>query len=368
MRAKAAAMQVVSEASGEPSSLASLISDARRAIKRLGLFALSTSGANRLTRYALRQNLLALTYHRVVPRDCCVGAERPPDSIFADEFEKQIAFVARHFNVIGGNQLRAIVEGTAAIPRYSVVITFDDGYENNSSVALPILQRYGLTAVFFVTTNHIGRAGQFLWFVRLDKLLSIAGSKLLLQRLRELDSSAASVRHTEIRRYFKRLSSSRQSEILEHLEQRIGQVEASVADRVVNGMMNWDQVRGLASAGMTVGSHTANHQILAAVSPSDATVELACSRKRIEQETAERCWCFAYPNGQREDFRPSDEVAARDAGYSCAFTQVEGTISDSTPRYALPRIPIPGTADLKLFEAYVFGCHHLFKGARLTAG
>lgn len=360
-------MQVVRDASGDRSSLARLVSHAREATKRLGLFALSTAGANRLTRYALRRNLLALTYHRVIPRDCYADGKRPADCIFADEFDKQMAFVARHFNVVAGHELRAIVEGTAAIPPYSVVITFDDGYENNVSVALPILQRYGLTAVFFVTTNHIGSKDQFLWFVRLDQLLSIAGPTVLLQRLRELDPPAAAVPDTAIRRYFKGLSSSRQSELLERLEREIGRAEASVADQVAHGMMNWDQVRLLVSAGMTVGSHTANHQILAAVSPAEATAELSSSRKRIEQETAQGCWCFAYPNGERRDFRPSDEVAARDAGYACAFTQVEGMISNRSPRYALPRIPIPGTGDLKLFEAYVSGFRHLVKGARLLA-
>jgi len=132
--------------------------------------------------------------------------------------------------------------------------------------------------------------------------------------------------------------------------------------------MSWDQVRSLAAAGMTIGSHTANHQILAAVSPAEANAELLLSRKRIEQETGQACWCFAYPNGELRDFRPSDERAARDAGYSCAFTQVEGVISNHSPRYALPRVPVPSTGDLKLFEAYVSGSHQFVKGARtLTA-
>lgn len=347
---------------GNRSERTDLLSDARQVIKRLGLLVLSNAGPNRLAKYASRRNLRVLTYHRVAPRDCVAAGKRPPDTVFADEFERQMAFVARHLDAIGGDRLRSIVEGTADIPHHALAISFDDGYENNFQYALPVLQRYGLSAVFFLTTDFIGK-DQLLWFVRLDRLLSVAPSTVLLERLRELDPSIRVPTDTQIRPYFKGLPAVRQSELLGHLERKLGCPAASDAERTVYGMMSWDQVRRLASAGMTIGSHTANHQILAAVSSAEASAELRSSRERIEQETGQTCWSFAYPNGQRRDFRASDELAARDAGYSCAFTQVEGMIGNHTPRYTLPRIPAPNTGDLRLFETYVFGLRHFIKGA-----
>jgi peptidoglycan/xylan/chitin deacetylase (PgdA/CDA1 family) len=46
-----------------------------------------------------------------------------------------------------------------APPRRSIVLTFDDGYEDNYSVAFPILKKYGWTATFFVVTSTIGTRG-----------------------------------------------------------------------------------------------------------------------------------------------------------------------------------------------------------------
>jgi len=48
------------------------------------------------------------------------------------------------------------LEGRDTLPSRAVVITFDDGWENQYSHAFPILRRFGLTATFFVFTSPIG--------------------------------------------------------------------------------------------------------------------------------------------------------------------------------------------------------------------
>lgn len=329
--------------------------------KRLALSFLSLVGAFRIGELLSSRNLLVLTYHRVIPRDTLTNGRRPPNTLYTDEFDEQMTFVAKRFNVLTGDNLRAVIEGTRAAPRYSLAITFDDGYENNFSYALPILQRHGLRAVFFVTTNLIGDENQSFWFDRLDRLLAIASSSEILERLRQLDPSLSASPDARIHPYFKTLSSARQSEMLDYLERQFSHAGVPVADRVVHGLMNWDQVRLMASAGMTIGSHTANHQILAAVVPAVAQAELQSSRIRIEQETGQACWCFAYPNGKRQDFRPLDELAAQSTGYLCAFTQIPGSINNHSPRYALARIPIPDTGDMNIFRSYVSGIQRTFR-------
>jgi peptidoglycan/xylan/chitin deacetylase (PgdA/CDA1 family) len=326
--------------------------------KSLALSLLSLAGAFRFGEFLSSRSLLVLTYHRIIPRESWAGGQRPPNTLFIDEFEDQMAFVAGRFSVLSGDELRAVVDGSRTIPRYSLAITFDDGYENNFSHALPILQRYGLHAVFFVTTNLIGKQDQSLWFDRLDRLLSSVPPAEIFEQLQLLDPARSGAAEGEIRPYFKRLSNTRQSEILDRMEQHFGQASARNVDRVVYGLMSWEQVRAMASAGMTIGSHTASHQILAAVSPAEVRTEIVSSRRRIEEETGQACWCFAYPNGARQDFRATDELAVRDAGYRCAFTQIYGSIDGRTSRYSLPRIAIPDTGDIRIFRGYLSGIQH----------
>lgn len=328
--------------------------------KRLGVFLLSVTGACRLAGFLSSHRLSVLTYHSVIPRARRAQGPRPPNTLFDDEFEKQMAFVSNRFTVLSGNELRTVIDGGGAIPRYSLVITFDDGYENNFSCALPVLKRYGLHAVFFITTNLIGHPHRTLWFDRLGALRSITPSELIVRELRRIDPAIPDTPGMHINGYFKTLAFTRQSQILDELEQRFGRPSSPIVDQSVYGLMNWDQVRSMAAAGMTIGSHTANHQILSAVSPAEVQQELRSSRQRIEQETGEPCWCFAYPNGERRDFRPSDECDVERAGYLCAFTQISGVIDNRTSRYALPRIPIPDTGDMNIFRMYVSGIHRAF--------
>lgn len=333
-----------------------MTSQLRESIKSLGLNALSTLGAMRLGEYISRRKLLVLTYHRVISRSDWPHAGHPPNTLFDDEFDAQMAFVAQRFNVLGCRQLRSVVEKRATTPNYSIVITFDDGYENNFTHALPILQRHGLNAVFFVTSNLVGSGEGAFWFDRLDHVLESVAWTEVRDVIKELNGKLGNCRTTrEMRGEFKRLSHSRQSQILERLETQYHLGNCVDDNPALYRSMTWSQVRGLAQAGMTIGSHTANHQILSAVDPDAALAELVESRRKIEAEVGEPCWCFGYPNGQRQDFRESDEKAVAQAGYLCAFTQIPGGVAKATPRYALPRIPIPDVGDLTVFRSYVSG-------------
>lgn len=49
--------------------------------------------------------------------------------------------------------LKAIAEGSKELPPKSVLLTFDDGHREHFTVVMPLLQRYGATAVFFVITD-----------------------------------------------------------------------------------------------------------------------------------------------------------------------------------------------------------------------
>ena len=324
----------------------------RSRIKTAGLSLLSETGVVSLCEWLASHALLAVTYHRVVPRDA--SGVRPRNCVFTDEFAEQMRFVAARYHVPDAVELRAILEGQTTAPRWSIAITFDDGYENNFQYALPILRRHGLHAIVFLTTDLIG-ATELLWFDRLDALLQMRQAADLLDVLRSSDAPLRSVVPNQIRAYLKRAPAEEQDRILSILEATF---RPSQPDRTSTALMSWDQVRGMIAAGVTIGSHTARHQILSCVSPARAASEVRASREHIERETGQPCWCFAYPNGTRDDFSSVHEQELRHAGYTCAFTQISGVIRARTPRFALPRIPVPDSGDLRVFRFHVSGMRH----------
>lgn len=107
-----------------------------------------------------------LAYHRIgEPKGDHVPTVSP------ETFERQLAFLQRHaWRVVEfGSVVDRITRGTP-FERRTVVLTFDDGYEETCSVAAPLLHRFGFPATVFVTPTEIGLPGFMTW----EQLRSVA--------------------------------------------------------------------------------------------------------------------------------------------------------------------------------------------------
>ncbi len=67
-------------------------------------------------------------------------------------FERQMRFLAKHRTVVPLADVVAFARGERMLPKNAVAITFDDGYKDTRTVALPILERYHLPATLFLTS------------------------------------------------------------------------------------------------------------------------------------------------------------------------------------------------------------------------
>ena len=94
--------------------------------------------------------LSILIYHRVLAGPDPLFPER----IDARRFEQHLRLLTRWFRVLPlGEAVARLRAGT--LPSRAACITFDDGYADHAEVALPLLQRYGVTATFFVASGFL---------------------------------------------------------------------------------------------------------------------------------------------------------------------------------------------------------------------
>jgi peptidoglycan/xylan/chitin deacetylase (PgdA/CDA1 family) len=84
-------------------------------------------------------------------------------SVTPETFSRQMAFLKRKgYSVVSLSELaRNITLGKTFLPK-TVVITFDDGYKDNFTEAFPVLEKYGMTATFFLVTGYVGNKKQYL--------------------------------------------------------------------------------------------------------------------------------------------------------------------------------------------------------------
>ena len=146
----------------------------------LGALAVLTLGPTAATHHAPRaasaraaDSLRApiLVYHSVMPHHPGQTAEQRVLSVGDSVFVAQMQYlVDGGYHVVSFAALVDALEGRDTLPNRAVVITFDDGWENQYRHAFPILRRFGLTATFFVFTTPIGTDRKLMTWEQLREL------------------------------------------------------------------------------------------------------------------------------------------------------------------------------------------------------
>ena len=276
------------------------------------------------------------------------------------QFEDQIRFLLKKYKPL---RVSDFYNGNSSKLNRGFLITFDDGFRNNYSYALPVLQTYGLEAVFFITTSYIG-SREFLWTEQVTRLIQKTKKKSLRVDLGEegcllrltsiLDKEEAS--HA-VRSYLKRQPPSVRNDLLELMKVQLDDVElaldAESEERYL--FMNWKEVEEMSRCGQVIGSHTHTHPILSTLNEMESFKELKLSKEAIENHLSKPCDVMSYPNGEKIDYSPIQKKQLRELGYKCAFTQVSPFTDYETDRYELNRYNISLKMNHYIFEAKISG-------------
>ncbi len=86
------------------------------------------------------------------------------NSVTPESFKRQMAYLKEHgFHVLSFSEFVEATKNKRSFPRKSVVITFDDGYEDNYVYAFPILKQYQFPTIIFICSDFIGEEGYLTW-------------------------------------------------------------------------------------------------------------------------------------------------------------------------------------------------------------
>jgi peptidoglycan/xylan/chitin deacetylase (PgdA/CDA1 family) len=113
-------------------------------------------------------------------------------------------------------------------------------------------------------------------------------------------------------------------------------------ESIIKPLMNWEQLREINQNGVEIGSHTKTHPELTRISSDQQVMEIAGSKKDLEERLNHPIETFCYPGG---DHNNEVKEAVKKAGYCCAVTTQRGHVEKGNDPLALRRIPIKLIAD-----------------------
>jgi peptidoglycan/xylan/chitin deacetylase (PgdA/CDA1 family) len=252
-----------------------------------------------------------LCYHRVLPR-AAKCKRQPPYSVTPDQFEEQMSVLAREgFTSLTFREFYEAAAGLRELPARSVLLTFDDGFSDNYSLAWPIAQQFGMKLNLFICTGLV------------------SGNSIEV---------FAGVSPSE------RASRSQFSDLWQPLQ--------------------WSEIREMTAAGVDVGFHSHDHRNLGFLSAEQIATDADTGISLFIEQLGFRPRFFAFPFGHFGSYSRAATLVLQSQGMELFFTTELGRTAPAAAEKIFSRIVVHPEDDLLSFRRKVFGGYDWMGGIR----
>lgn len=233
-------------------------------------------------------------------------------------FRQQIEFMKNYFNVVTMEQVIDTIEGGTEFPERALLLTFDDGYIDNYTFALPVLEEYGVQGSFFIpgktfATHHlldVNKIHYILASADMNELVQdvkkemdyYRGSEFTYSTTNELfnEYAVASRFDTKETVFVKRMLQTVLPEKLRNIissklfEKYVGISEEQLAYELY---MTEEQIRTMKRHGMFIGVHGYDHYWLGNLEPEQMKIDISKALEVLDEFIDNKHWVMNYPYG-----------------------------------------------------------------------
>jgi peptidoglycan/xylan/chitin deacetylase (PgdA/CDA1 family) len=300
----------------------------------ISLFGTRLANIAHLAANCVDKPVAVLCYHRVTNKTSDLNSI----IVSPENFRAQLEWLKQRYRIVRFEDKWDHRGGPA------VAITFDDGYADNLTEALPILEEQGVPATFFISTRHLDSGEEF-WWDTLERMLS--GKDGYPHRFaledpkhgRSWNTATHSDRMAmfrDLHRIFMTAPNGQREKWLDELDRWAG--SASVTPGI-SRLMTCDELKILAGNPLaTIGAHSVNHQRLAVLTEEEQRREIIQSGQCLEKSLGVKIQVFAYPFGQKSDFNATSVKFCSEAGYRKAAAAFPGLAHSWTDPFMIPRL------------------------------
>ncbi len=269
--------------------------------------------------------LLVINYHRIGNWHES-NFDRGVFSASEECLSQQVEFLKRSYQVVDAHRALEVIEGKARPNGTEVLLTFDDGYKDNLTLAATVLKKADVSGLFFLVTGYLDNPDTIPWWDKIAWMVRQCEGEALTISQPERWSAQVTIENVDwiienVLQRFKQPGVDRQ-QFFEELEECCGTLCPAQGPGL---LMDWNDAASLLADGMEIGLHTHSHPILAEIEVEEQAAELQTCRRILAEKLGCTANFLAYPEGARTSFSDDTKRLARDAGFRAAFSFYGGT-------------------------------------------
>lgn len=300
-----------------------------------------------MTKYSemlLNDNLVIFLLHGVIDQQKYFVRNYTHKHISQEFFYNFISHLSKLGTPLSMDDVVQYSSNKKKFPKKSFVITFDDGFENNYSIACPILKIFNIPATLYITTRFIDE-NLMSWIDRIEYVVELSESGSIdidNQCLFFDDTVTSKIKFLEnIRKILKVQKNINLDQFATKVQEKLGFKQVCSSNDKLYLKMNWEQVKSLAEDPLfIIGGHTHTHPVLSNLNDELAKYEIDYSLDLIHKKTGLRCKHYSYPEGMSSSYTSREINMLKQNGIICSPSAEEGHNSLGTNLFHLKRIMV----------------------------
>jgi peptidoglycan/xylan/chitin deacetylase (PgdA/CDA1 family) len=293
-----------------------------------------------------KDKLAIFLFHGVIKKQIYSVRNYTMKHLEAEVFDQYMAALAQHGSPISMNQALEHLETNKPFSPGSFAITFDDGFENNVSVAGPILEKYKIPSMIYLTTDFIQRNGMS-WIDRIEYAIENSNNRKIrlnetkmIYPLNDIDEKISFLKF--IRDLVKKTPTINPNLFANQLCTELGIPDTLSSNDPLDQKLSWSQIKSISMSDglMSFGGHSHTHPILSFLTSDDLDYELDTSISLMKQMGGIDSIHYSYPEGLAHCYSDAVIHELKVRGVRCCPTAIPGhNLPDADP-FKLLRIMV----------------------------
>lgn len=290
-------------------------------------------------------NFVIFLFHGVIKKNLFKIRNYNKKHILQKDFFKILKILKKKGNVLSLDEIYNCIKSKTALPKNTYAITFDDGFENNYSIAAPILNDLNLPATFYFSTDFVDN-NTMSWIDKLEFCLEIKKKgDVYIPWLKKKISFATDISKItllkEIRFFVKNNLKFNIDNFVDSFFDDCKIKKISGLNTCIDKKINWKQVKSLNESSIfTVGGHSHNHLSLGSLSDAKLDFQINKSFSLFKEKLNLSIQHYSYPEGQKKDYNQKLISKLKSKGVKLSPSAIPGINHYKSDLFNLKRVQI----------------------------